>query len=96
VADKGADGQAKPADQAPKQLSAKSASVLLDIENVINYDVPQNAEEYIHRIGRTARAGKQGASYSFVGEWDLDFWDVIRKEVGEASLEYLKLPSRWD
>ena len=67
-----------------------------DIENVINYDVPQNAEEYIHRIGRTARAGKQGASYSFVGEWDLDFWDVIRKEVGEASLEYLKLPSRWD
>ena len=67
-----------------------------DIENVINYDVPQNAEEYIHRIGRTARAGKQGASYTFVGEWDLDFWDVIRKEVGDENLEYLKLPARWD
>ncbi|MFN8617955.1 MAG: DEAD/DEAH box helicase [Dehalococcoidia bacterium] len=67
-----------------------------DIENVINYDVPQNAEEYIHRIGRTARAGKQGASYSFVGEWDLDFWDVIRNEVGDENLEYLKLPARWD
>ncbi|MGE0599172.1 MAG: DEAD/DEAH box helicase [Dehalococcoidia bacterium] len=67
-----------------------------DIENVINYDVPQNAEEYIHRIGRTARAGKEGASYTFVGEWDLDFWDVIRQEVGDENLEYLKLPSRWD
>jgi ATP-dependent RNA helicase DeaD len=67
-----------------------------DIENVINYDVPQNAEEYIHRIGRTARAGKQGASYTFVGEWDLDFWDVIRREVGDENLEYMKLPSRWD
>jgi ATP-dependent RNA helicase DeaD len=67
-----------------------------DIENVINYDVPQNAEEYIHRIGRTARAGKQGASYTFVGEWDLDFWDVIVREVGDENLEYLKLPSRWD
>ncbi len=67
-----------------------------DIENVINYDVPQNAEEYIHRIGRTARAGKQGASYTFVGEWDLDFWDVIRNEVGDDHLEYQKLPARWD
>ncbi len=67
-----------------------------DIENVINYDVPQNAEEYIHRIGRTARAGKQGASYTFVGEWDLDFWDVICCEVGNENLEYMKLPSRWD
>lgn len=67
-----------------------------DIENVINYDVPQNAEEYIHRIGRTARAGKQGASYTFVGEWDLDFWDVICREVGDENLEYLKLPARWD
>lgn len=67
-----------------------------DIENVINYDVPQNAEEYIHRIGRTARAGKLGASFTFVGEWDLDFWDVIRGTVGDEHLEYLKLPARWD
>ena len=67
-----------------------------DIENVINYDVPQNAEEYIHRIGRTARAGKLGASFTFVGEWDLDFWDVICKNVGDEHLEYLKLPSRWE
>ena len=67
-----------------------------DIEHVINYDVPQNAEEYIHRIGRTARAGKLGGSYTFVGEWDLAAWDVIVMEVGEENLSHLKLPARWD
>ena len=67
-----------------------------DIEHVINYDVPQNAEEYIHRIGRTARAGRHGSSYTFVGEWDLDAWDVIVREVGEDNLTHLKLPARWD
>ncbi|MCZ7576871.1 MAG: DEAD/DEAH box helicase [Dehalococcoidia bacterium] len=67
-----------------------------DIEHVINYDVPQNAEEYIHRIGRTARAGRRGSSYTFVGEWDLDAWDVIVREVGEDNLTHLKLPARWD
>ena len=67
-----------------------------DIEHVINYDVPQNAEEYIHRIGRTARAGRRGSSYTFVGEWDLDAWDVIVREVGDDNLTHLKLPARWD
>lgn len=41
----------------------------LDIPNVshvINYDVPQNYEDYIHRIGRTGRAGKKGMAYTFV------------------------------
>jgi ATP-dependent RNA helicase DeaD len=37
-----------------------------DIEHVINYDVPQNAEEYIHRIGRTGRWGKTGSAVTFV------------------------------
>lgn len=37
-----------------------------DIEAVINYDLPQDDEDYIHRIGRTARAGKQGVAFTFV------------------------------
>src|SRR5512140_3944497 len=61
-----------------------------DIEHVINFDVPQNAEEYIHRIGRTARAGKAGSAYTFVGEWELDEWDRIKREVGEAEMQYLQ------
>jgi ATP-dependent RNA helicase DeaD len=37
-----------------------------NIEAVFNYDIPSDEEYYVHRIGRTARAGKKGASYSFV------------------------------
>ena len=36
-----------------------------DIKYVINYDLPQDAEDYVHRIGRTARAGKNGNAISF-------------------------------
>jgi ATP-dependent RNA helicase DeaD len=67
-----------------------------DIEHVINYDVPQNAEEYIHRVGRTARAGKTGSAVTFVSEWELDEWDTIVKAVGNAGIEHLRLPSRLD
>lgn len=67
-----------------------------DIEHVINYDVPQNAEEYIHRIGRTARAGKTGSAVTFVSEWELDDWDRIVGTVGSEALEKLSLPVRWD
>lgn len=37
-----------------------------DIEAVFNYDIPSDEEYYVHRIGRTARAGKKGVSYSFI------------------------------
>lgn len=65
-----------------------------DVEHVINFDVPQNAEEYIHRIGRTARAGKKGSAITFVGEWELQEWDAILREVGEERIEKLELPRR--
>jgi ATP-dependent RNA helicase DeaD len=53
-----------------------------DVSHVINYDIPQNSEEYIHRIGRTARAGKSGVAVSFVGEWDFGGFEQICVEVG--------------
>jgi ATP-dependent RNA helicase DeaD len=37
------------------------------ISHVINYDVPDDAENYVHRIGRTGRMGKDGIAYLFVG-----------------------------
>ena len=67
-----------------------------DIAHVVNYDVPQNAEEYIHRVGRTARAGKEGSAITFVGEWELGEWEAIVERVGDNALEHLDIPTRFD
>ena len=61
------------------------------ITHVINYDIPENPEEYIHRIGRTARAGKFGEALTFVGEWDAPYLEAIQAQVGD-SLERDLLP----
>ena len=47
------------------------------IEHVINYDLPQCAEDYIHRIGRTARAGATGAALNLVTPADTSKWHAI-------------------
>jgi superfamily II DNA/RNA helicase len=47
------------------------------IEHVINYDLPQQAEDYIHRIGRTARAGAEGSAVCFITPEDRDLWSDI-------------------
>ncbi len=47
------------------------------IEHVINYDLPQVAEDYIHRMGRTARAGAAGSAVSFVASQDGRKWHAI-------------------
>jgi superfamily II DNA/RNA helicase len=49
------------------------------IEHVINYDLPQVAEDYIHRMGRTARAGAEGSSLSFVTNSDREKWNAIER-----------------
>ena len=56
------------------------------VSTVISYDMPENVEEYIHRIGRTARMGRPGTAVTFVAEWDLDAFDVIREHAGEENL----------
>lgn len=47
------------------------------IEHVINYDLPQCPEDYIHRIGRTARAGATGSALNFVSPADKSKWSAI-------------------
>ena len=62
-----------------------------DISHVINYDMPDNVEEYVHRIGRTARMGHKGTAVSFLAEWDLDVFDQIVKHVGDNRLTRRRL-----
>lgn len=47
------------------------------IEHVINYNLPQVAEDYIHRVGRTARAGATGSALSFVSPQEQRLWRAI-------------------
>ena len=49
------------------------------IQHVINYDLPQVPEDYIHRIGRTGRAGKEGSSLTFLTPNDRSMWNSIRR-----------------
>ena len=49
------------------------------IAHVINYDLPQSPEDYIHRIGRTARAGASGAALALVTPMDKTKWSAIRR-----------------
>ena len=48
---------------------------------VINYDMPKHPEEYIHRIGRTGRAGNQGAAVSFVGKRDWQSFSALKQQL---------------
>ncbi len=57
------------------------------ITHVLNYDLPETAEEYIHRVGRTARMGNRGTAISFVGEWDLDSLERVLEKVGSEKIE---------
>lgn len=49
------------------------------IEHVVNYDLPQQAEDYVHRIGRTARAGAKGSALCLVTPQDNYMWKQIQK-----------------
>lgn len=53
-----------------------------DVALVLNYDLPEKAETYVHRIGRTARAGKRGAALSFCTRDERLMLRAIEKEIG--------------
>ena len=53
-----------------------------DISHVVNYDLPEDAETFTHRIGRTGRAGETGVAVTFVGEWDFEEFERLREKAG--------------
>lgn len=68
----------------------------IDVENVthiINYDIPMEKESYIHRIGRTARAGKDGKAITFVTSRELRFLTQLAQKF-DLNIEKGKIPTK--
>jgi len=55
---------------------------------VINHIIPNNATDYVHRVGRTARAGKQGRAISIVTQHDVKLVQAIEKKINIRLKEY--------
>ncbi|KAI6132816.1 DEAD-domain-containing protein [Pisolithus croceorrhizus] len=83
--------------QADFLMATDLASRGLDIkgiETVINYDMPNQFEQYLHRVGRTARAGKCGRSVTLVGEGDRKMLkSAIKHSAGDDNIRHRIVPS---
>ena len=66
-----------------------------DIAMVINYDVPHDSEDYVHRIGRTARAERTGQAITLVRGWDIVYFMQIEKFLG-YEVQKLPLPGKME
>jgi ATP-dependent RNA helicase DDX47/RRP3 len=58
------------------------------VDVVLNYDLPPDSKTYIHRVGRTARAGKSGHAISVVTQYDVEIWLRIEAALGKKQKEY--------
>ena len=58
------------------------------VDIVLNYDLPPDSTTYIHRVGRTARAGKSGLAISLVTQYDVELWVRIEKVLGKKLEEH--------
>ncbi len=66
-----------------------------DVSHVFNYDVPHHADDYVHRIGRTGRAGRKGDAYMIVTPADGRSLDKVLKLIGKSPVEE-KLDLDWE
>lgn len=67
---------------------------IADVSLIINYDVPQAVEDYIHRIGRTGRYDKSGMAITLVSKQDLKKFSPIESKVGKALQIFTGFPEK--
>lgn len=53
------------------------------VDIVINFDIPTHSKDYIHRVGRTARAGRSGRSITFVTQYDVELYQRIEQLISK-------------
>lgn len=58
------------------------------VDMVINYDIPTNSKDYIHRVGRTARAGRSGVAIAIVNQYELEWYLQIEKLIGKKLAQF--------
>ena len=58
------------------------------VDYVINYDIPSHSKDYIHRVGRTARAGRSGKSITLVTQYDVELLQRIEGVIGRKMTEF--------
>ncbi|TKY86461.1 hypothetical protein EX895_004610 [Sporisorium graminicola] len=58
------------------------------VDLVVNYDIPTNSKDYIHRVGRTARAGRSGRSVTLVTQYDVELLQRIEAVIGLKMTEF--------
>ncbi|CAJ0604459.1 unnamed protein product [Cylicocyclus nassatus] len=58
------------------------------VDLVVNYDIPSQSKDYVHRVGRTARAGRAGLAVTFVTQYDVEVYQKIEAHIGKKLAEY--------
>ena len=64
------------------------------VDLVINFDMPSNSKDYIHRVGRTARAGNTGRSITIVTQYDIEILQKIESLIGRKLDEYKDIDTK--